>query len=108
MQNGIVSYEISDNKAKIFFNNRNTKLDLDVVLILDKITHDFFDKNIRDIEFDFSEISFITSLALGKLVRYQKDFMSIDGKISIINTTQNVYKVFEDTKLNEILSVRKI
>ena len=108
MQNGVISYEISGDNAKISFNNSNTKLDLDVILILDKIINDFFDKKIMDIEFDFSEISFITSLALGKLVRYQKDFLSIGGKISIINTIQNIYNVFEDTKLNAVLSVRKI
>ncbi len=108
MQNETVSFEIFEDKAKIFFNKANTKLDLDIVLLLDEITNDFFDRKITDIEFDFSKISFITSLSLGKLVRYQKDFASVGGKISIVNTTQNVYNVFKDTKLDNVLSVRKI
>ena len=55
---------------------------------------------------DLSETTFLDSTALGVLIGAIKRLRSRDGRMTIVNTDQNIAKTFEITGLDQIFTIR--
>jgi anti-sigma B factor antagonist len=55
---------------------------------------------------DLSDTTFLDSTALGVLIGAVKRLRSRDGRMTIVNTDQNIAKTFEITGLDQIFTIR--
>ena len=55
---------------------------------------------------DLTETTFLDSTALGVLIGAIKRLRSRDGRMTIVNTDQNIAKTFEITGLDQIFTIR--
>ena len=55
---------------------------------------------------DLSDTTFLDSTALGVLIGTVKRLRSRDGRLTIVNTDQNIAKTFEITGLDQIFTIR--
>ena len=62
-------------------------------------------KGVYSIALDFTGVKIIKSVCIGLLVAMHKQVSAKGGSIRIVNTTPNVKKIFEITKLVSILNV---
>lgn len=56
---------------------------------------------------NFSNVEYLSSAALGKLITLNKKVNATGGKLILCNIAPNIYEVFEITKLNKILNIQK-
>src|SRR5690349_7034037 len=55
------------------------------------------------IQFDLSQVAFLSSAGIGTLVRLYKDLKSIQGSFAVSNCSRNVLKVIQLSKLEDVL-----
>jgi anti-sigma B factor antagonist len=55
---------------------------------------------------DLSDTTFLDSTALGVLIGTVKRLRARDGRLTIVNTDQNIAKTFEITGLDQIFTIR--
>lgn len=104
----LIRIDIFDDSARISFLQDDMKLDLDTVTVLDEQIRRLYNNGIFNVELDFKKVGFITSLMLGKLVRYHRDLSDKNGAISIVNARESVFDVFEITEINRLIFVSHI
>jgi anti-sigma B factor antagonist len=56
---------------------------------------------------DMGEVDFLTSTALGKLVALNTRVQAGGGDLILVNVADDVYQIFEVTRLNQILDIRR-
>jgi anti-sigma B factor antagonist len=56
---------------------------------------------------NFSNVELLSSAALGKLVTLNRKIKEAGGKLVLCRINPNIYEVFEITKLNKIIDIRK-
>jgi anti-sigma B factor antagonist len=56
---------------------------------------------------DFGPVEFVTSETLGLLVRWHKRLAATGGYLTLVNVREEVYEVFEVTKLTQLLHVHR-
>jgi anti-sigma B factor antagonist len=56
---------------------------------------------------DFSQVQFMASSALGKLVQFQKKSKEHNAKVKLAGITPDIYEVFKITKLNKVFDIAK-
>src|SRR5262245_7071100 len=56
---------------------------------------------------NFSNVEYLSSAALGKLVTLNKKVNGAGGRLVLCNIDPSIYVVFEMTKLNKILNIQK-
>jgi anti-sigma B factor antagonist len=56
---------------------------------------------------NFSNVEYLSSAALGKLITLNKKVNGAGGKLILCHIAPNIYEVFEITKLNKILNIQK-
>jgi anti-anti-sigma factor len=56
---------------------------------------------------DLARVRFLTSTVLGKLVGLHKRVRAAGGELALLNVTGVVYEVFEVTRLDQFLDVRR-
>lgn len=100
--------DIINGQAKIKLLGRKIKFDLDKLIELEKVINSLYSQEIFSVELDFANTITITSLVLGQLVSYNKEFVKRNGGFSIINANDNVYEVFSITEINTIINVQHI
>jgi anti-anti-sigma factor len=61
----------------------------------------------RKLVLDFSNVEFLSSTALGDLVRLHKRMQSTGGSLSILDLPDHLYGVFEVTRLTTLFDVRR-
>jgi len=62
---------------------------------------------LREVTFDFKEVSHIGSAGIGKLLLFYKDLALNGGKMGIENVSETVYELFKVLKLDTIFSISK-
>ena len=62
---------------------------------------------LREVTFDFKEVSHIGSAGIGKLLLFYKDLALNGGKMGIENASETVYELFKVLKLDTIFSISK-
>lgn len=61
----------------------------------------------RKILLNFSNVEFMSSAALGKLIRLHQRLHSIGGKLVLCSITKSILEIFEITKLDKMLTIVK-
>ena len=56
---------------------------------------------------NFSNVEYMSSAALGKLITLNKKVQAAGGKLVLCNIIPQIKEVFEITKLNKLLNIRK-
>jgi anti-sigma B factor antagonist len=56
---------------------------------------------------NFGNVEYLSSAALGKLITLNKKLQGVKGKLILCNIHPQIYEVFEITKLNKLLNIRK-
>ncbi len=55
---------------------------------------------------NFSEVEFLSSAALGKLIIFDKKIKSLGGNLKLSNIRPEIYEVFAITRLNRVFDIR--
>ena len=55
---------------------------------------------------DFSNVEYLSSAALGKLITMDKKVKSAKGKLRLCSVRPDIYEVFAITKLNKLFDMR--
>ncbi len=61
----------------------------------------------KEVALDFSQVSYIGSSGIGKLLLFYKNLAVQGGKIRIENVNTTIYQLFQELKLNNILTITK-
>lgn len=61
----------------------------------------------RKVLLNFGNVEYLSSAALGKLITLNKKLQSAGGKLVLCNIDPQIYEVFEITKLNKLLVIKK-
>lgn len=59
----------------------------------------------KKIILDFSDVEYLSSAALGKLITMDKKVKGAKGKLRLCNIRPEIYEVFAITKLNKLFSI---
>src|SRR5690606_6829716 len=61
----------------------------------------------KKIVLDFTNVEYLSSAALGKLITLDKKVKTAAGKLRLCAIRPEIYEVFEITRLNKIFDIRK-
>ena len=61
----------------------------------------------RKVLLNFSNVEFMSSAALGKLIRLHQRLHSIGGKLVLCGISKSILEIFEITKLDKMLTIVK-
>jgi len=56
---------------------------------------------------NFSNVEYLSSAALGKLITLDKKLKNAKGRLILCNIDPQIYEVFEITKLNKVFNIQK-
>ena len=77
---------------------------------IEELGHELFSlleqENRQKILLNFSEVEFLSSAALGKLIKLEKEVKTRSGRIKLSNIRPEIYEVFAITKLNRIFEIK--
>lgn len=62
-------------------------------------------KQVKNIIFDFKNINFMDSSGIGVIIGRYKKISSESGKVSVINTSPRVKKIFDLSGMNKIIAI---
>ena len=60
----------------------------------------------KKVVLDFSNVEYLSSAALGKLITMDKKVKAAKGKLRLCSIRPEIYEVFEITRLNKIFDIR--
>ena len=61
----------------------------------------------KKIQLNFSNVEYLSSAALGKFITLNKKVQASGGKLVMCNITEDIYEVFEITKLNKLFNIQR-
>jgi anti-sigma B factor antagonist len=61
----------------------------------------------RALALDFSDVEFLSSAALGKLITLDRKMKTQQGRLSLCSIRPEILEVFQITKLNKVFDIRK-
>jgi anti-sigma B factor antagonist len=61
----------------------------------------------RKVLLDFSNVEFMSSAALGKLIRLHQRLHQVGGKLVLCGISKGIMEIFEITKLDKMLTIVK-
>jgi anti-sigma B factor antagonist len=61
----------------------------------------------RKLLLNFGNVEFLSSAALGKLVTLNRKVREAEGRLVLCRINPTIYEVFEITKLNKLIDIRK-
>jgi anti-sigma B factor antagonist len=56
---------------------------------------------------NFSNVEFLSSAALGKLITLDRKVKAAKGRLKMSNIRPEIFEVFQITKLNKVFDIRK-
>jgi anti-sigma B factor antagonist len=72
---------------------------------LKKAFNQIVDNDPKEVCIDFSEVNFIGSSGIGKLLLFYKKFTSKGGKVSIVNLNNEITALFKAIKLDKLFNI---
>ena len=60
----------------------------------------------KKIVLDFTNVEYLSSAALGKLITMDKKVKAASGKLRLCNIRKDIYEVFAITRLNKVFDIR--
>jgi stage II sporulation protein AA (anti-sigma F factor antagonist) len=73
--------------------------------VREDIDYVLLNKPIKNIIFDFKNINFMDSSGIGVIIGRYKKISSENGKVSVVNATDRVRKIFELSGMNKIINI---
>jgi anti-sigma B factor antagonist len=64
-------------------------------------------ENCRQMLLNFSNVEFLSSAALGKLIKLKKKLEEVQGRLILCNIDPQIYEVFEITRLDKYFNIQK-
>lgn len=61
----------------------------------------------RKLLLNFSNVEYLSSAALGKLITLNKKLQGVGGRLILCNIDPQIYEVFEITKLDKFFNIQK-
>ena len=61
----------------------------------------------KKIVLDFSNVEYLSSAALGKLITLDKKVKAAKGKLRLCNIRADIYEVFQITRLNKLFDIKE-
>lgn len=61
----------------------------------------------KKILLNFSNVEYLSSAALGKFITLNKKVQTAGGKLVMCNINEDIFEVFEITKLNKLFNIQK-
>ena len=61
----------------------------------------------QDLVLNFSNVEFLSSAALGKLITLDKKIKAHDGRLKLCSIHPEIYKVFEITRLYKVFDIQE-
>src|SRR5260221_7357177 len=61
----------------------------------------------KKILLNFSNVEYLSSAALGKFITLNKKVSTAGGKLVMCNINEDIFEVFEITKLNKLFNIQK-
>jgi anti-sigma B factor antagonist len=61
----------------------------------------------RKLLLNFGNVEFLSSAALGKLIALHKKLQAVGGRLILCNIDQEIYEVFEITRLDKFFTIQK-
>ena len=63
------------------------------------------EKGRKDLVLNFANVEFMSSAALGKLIRLHQRLTQVGGKLVLCNISKSILEIFELTKLDKMLKI---
>ncbi|MCX7412123.1 MAG: STAS domain-containing protein [Planctomycetia bacterium] len=63
--------------------------------------------NRKSVLLNFSNVEFLSSAALGKLITLDRKVKAAKGRLKMSNIRPEIFEVFQITKLNKVFDIRK-
>jgi len=90
--------------------SQETRIDINISGSIDQVSSDTIKmefqrlnlSRIKEIVINMEKVTYIGSAGVGKLLLLYKNFSAKDGKISIINLSDDMYDMLTDMELGEI------
>ena len=64
-------------------------------------------QSMGDILLNFTNVEFLSSAALGKLITLDRKVKTSKGRMKMCNIRPEIFEVFQITKLNKVFDIRK-
>ena len=64
-------------------------------------------EGMRKLLLNFSNVEYLSSAALGKLITLNKKLQAVGGRLILCNIDPQIYEVFEITKLDKFFNIQK-
>jgi anti-sigma B factor antagonist len=64
-------------------------------------------EGLRKLLLNFSNVEYLSSAALGKLITLNKKLQGVGGRLILCNIDPQIYEVFEITKLDKFFNIQK-
>ncbi|MEF9990963.1 MAG: anti-sigma F factor antagonist [Romboutsia sp.] len=90
----------------LFVEFRTTELDHHIANEVRTTIDDVLDsKQVKNIIFDFKNINFMDSSGIGVIIGRYKKISNESGKVSMVNTSPRVKKIFDLSGMNKIIGI---
>lgn len=63
--------------------------------------------SVKQLVFDFKEVSYIGSSGIGKLLLFYKDLATSGGSIVVENVSEDIHELLMDLDLDTIITIKK-
>lgn len=100
-----MKYEISDYKGKALLKIKENLVTDPAAREFKEVLTNLIDDGKKDIIIDFSEVAFIGSSGIGKLLLAYKRLDDLGGKIYIVGLNKDIKELFITFRLNEFFPI---
>lgn len=95
------------NIAVVRFSDRKILDDANILQIGQDLRQIAEEQGANPMLINFSEVEFLSSAALGKLIVLDKQIKSLGGKLKLSNIRPEIFEVFAITRLNRVFDIHE-
>lgn len=100
-----VPFEIKQNGDKGYFNPKTDLVATTVDAMRDALKN-LIRSGVLELEFDMKEVEIVDSSGIGLLVATYNSLIKVDGKLIIINISQNNLELFKALRLDKYFTIQ--
>jgi anti-sigma B factor antagonist len=99
--------EESGDVTVVKFTDRRILDEHNVQAIAKELSHLVEDLGRRKLLLNFTNVEYLSSAALGKLIRLNKKLKAVGGRLVLCNIRAEVYEILETTKMNHLFEMQR-
>ena len=100
-----INVEYVENAVIISFTDEKILEERDIKVLQDSIMSVVEQAERVNMILDFCNVQFLSSAALGLLIRISKKIYERDGQLRLCNIKPKIYEIFKITRLNQIFDI---